>query len=167
MPKISEILESEERNHGDYIRLYPEGVFYKAYECSAWLACICLHKFMVKKKFVNNVGREIVSVGFPKASLEKWAGSRKLEFDTDSVRIVLEESEKELFTIEKFKAWKTSSVIGAEKTCVDERQQEVCRQLLEFPIESKTPMECMMFLYRMKQNLNKDTNGHIYESSRL
>ena len=61
-------------NNGAYIRLYAEGIFYKAYERSAWVACRVLHPFMVKKRAVRKVGQEVVSIGFPKTSLDKWAG---------------------------------------------------------------------------------------------
>lgn len=40
MPSIDKRLENESQNNGSFIRLYPEGAFYKAYERSALLACI-------------------------------------------------------------------------------------------------------------------------------
>ena len=58
MPQISTILQNEQQNAGDRIRLYAEGIFYKAYERSAWVACRVLHPFMVKKRAVRKVGQE-------------------------------------------------------------------------------------------------------------
>ncbi|MBE6292704.1 MAG: hypothetical protein E7091_09905 [Bacteroidales bacterium] len=58
MPQISTILQDEQQNAGDRIRLYAEGIFYKAYERSAWVACRVLHPFMVKKRAVRKVGQE-------------------------------------------------------------------------------------------------------------
>ena len=55
MPQISTILQAEQQNAGDRIRLYAEGIFYKAYERSAWVACRVLHSFMVKKRAVRKV----------------------------------------------------------------------------------------------------------------
>lgn len=55
MPQISTILQDEQQNNGSYIRLYAEGIFYKAYERSAWVACRVLHPFMVKKRAVRKV----------------------------------------------------------------------------------------------------------------
>ena len=63
MPQISTILQNEQQNAGDRIRLYAEGIFYKAYERSAWVACRVLHPFMVKKRAVRKVGQEVVSIG--------------------------------------------------------------------------------------------------------
>ena len=36
MAQIKDILQEEQRNDGLFIRLYAEGIFYKAYERSAW-----------------------------------------------------------------------------------------------------------------------------------
>ena len=49
MAQIKDILQAEQKNDGSFIRLYAEGIFYKAYERSAWTACRVLHPFMVKK----------------------------------------------------------------------------------------------------------------------
>ena len=83
MPSINEILEKESQNNGSFIRLYPEGAFYKAYERSAWLACMYQGNLLVKKRFVKKVNLEVRSVGFPKSSLDKWAVGRKVETDDD------------------------------------------------------------------------------------
>ncbi|MBR5149491.1 MAG: hypothetical protein IKV15_09925 [Bacteroidaceae bacterium] len=91
MPQIAVILQDEQQNLGDSIRLYAEGIFYKAYERSAWVACRVLHPFMVKKRAVRKVGQEVVSIGFPKTSLDKWAGARRVEhIGNDCVKRVLD-----------------------------------------------------------------------------
>ncbi|MBR6602338.1 MAG: hypothetical protein IKK87_10960 [Bacteroidaceae bacterium] len=64
MPQISTILQDEQQNVGDRIRLYAEGIFYKAYERSAWVACRVLHPFMVKKRAVRKVGQEARHGGY-------------------------------------------------------------------------------------------------------
>ena len=78
MPSINEILENESQNNGSFILLYPEGMFYKAYKRSAWLACMYLGNLLVKKRYIKKVQQDVVSVGFPKSSIEKWAGGRKI-----------------------------------------------------------------------------------------
>ena len=100
MPQISTILQAEQQNDGAHIRLYSEGVFYKAYERSAWVACRVLHPFMVKKRAVRKVGQEVVSIGFPKTSLDKWAAGRRVErVDDDCVLIYVNESEAMPFAV--------------------------------------------------------------------
>lgn len=55
MPQISTILQAEQQNDGGRIHLYAEGIFYKAYERSAWVAFRVLYPFMVKKRAVRKV----------------------------------------------------------------------------------------------------------------
>ena len=82
--EISAVLNDEGQNNGCHIRLYSEGIFLKAYERSAWVACRVLHPFMVKKRAVRKVGQEVTSIGFPKTSLAKWAAGRRVESVDDS-----------------------------------------------------------------------------------
>lgn len=46
---INEILKTEQqRQVNDYwrvVNLYQEGSFYRAYECSTWLYCVCIKEF--------------------------------------------------------------------------------------------------------------------------
>ncbi|MBQ9184401.1 MAG: four helix bundle protein [Bacteroidales bacterium] len=72
-----EIFEFEKSNPG-VIRLYPEGTFYKAYEQSAYALCKYVHAFKVSCNYVKTIGDYIVGVGFPKSSLQKWAGGRNM-----------------------------------------------------------------------------------------
>ena len=103
MAQIDTILREEGHNDGSFIRLYSEGIFYKAYERSAWMACRVLHPFMVKKRAVRKVGQEVVSIGFPKTSLQKWAGGRRMEDAGDeSVLIHLSEEECVSFDEKEF-----------------------------------------------------------------
>lgn len=49
---------SQESKNTDRIYLYREGVFYKAYERSAYLFVKHIKPFMVKKRLVKSVKRE-------------------------------------------------------------------------------------------------------------
>lgn len=156
MPSINEILENESQNNGSFIRLYPEGAFYKAYERSAWLACMYLGSLLVKKRFVKKVNLEVTSVGFPKSSLDKWSGGRKVETDDDYVTIILEDSEILEYSEEVFQKWKDSTGNQDERKGENNGNEfeEIHDRILSFPIENKTPMECMMFLSELKALLN-------------
>lgn len=68
--KISEIIEIESKNAGE-INLYLEGLFWKAYEQSAYLFSKNIASLVVKKKRMKKLNKEIVSLGFPKSSLER------------------------------------------------------------------------------------------------
>ena len=72
MPTKKEIYDIEQTNTG-VIHLYPEGMFYRAYEKSAFLLCTVIHPFKVSGHFVKTIGDNLLSVGFPQSSLEKWS----------------------------------------------------------------------------------------------
>jgi hypothetical protein len=59
---IKEILDSEDKNKG-YIYLRLEGIFWKAYEQSAYLFIREMKPFKVVKHFVKAVEQNIVSLG--------------------------------------------------------------------------------------------------------
>lgn len=164
MPQISTILQDEQQNNGAHIRLYAEGVFYKAYERSAWVACRVLHPFMVKKRAVRKVGQEVVSIGFPKASLSKWAGTRRVEpIGDDCVVIYMNDDEALPFAADEYEAWKAGIDLAVKEAVNEPEVQqtaavgtveaEVCQAIRRFPIESKNPIECMLFVAELKRML--------------
>ena len=73
MATVSEILQIEDANDGKTITLFGEGGFYRAYNRSAWLACLLMKDFKVTKRHIKIVDRDIAFVGFPKGSLDTWA----------------------------------------------------------------------------------------------
>ena len=165
MAQIKDILDEEGRNDGTFIRLYAEGIFYKAYERSAWAACRVLHPFMVKKRNVRKVGQEVVSIGFPKTSLPKWAGGRRIEpLGEDSVLIHLSDDERMPFDEQEFSAWKSETALLSVSEAVPEQPKteqpaltsvevDICQSIRRFPIENKSPMECMLFVSELKNRL--------------
>lgn len=163
MAQIKDILQEEQRNDGSFIRLYAEGIFYKAYERSAWTACRVLHPFMVKKRAVRKVGQKVVSIGFPKTSLPKWAGGRRIEtLGEDSVLIHLSEEECVPFDEKDFEKWKSGVTLPVDEEKLELPSAEsiatsvevsICQSIRCFPIENKSPMECMLFVSELKNRL--------------
>lgn len=163
MPQISTILQAELQNGGAHIRLYSEGIFYKAYERSAWVACRVLHPFMVKKRAVRKVGQEVVSIGFSKTSLDKWAAGRRVErVDDDCVLIYMNESEAMPFAVDEYEAWRAGIELASKETASEpvaiateasDAEKEVCQAIRRFPVESKSPLVCMLFVAEVKRML--------------
>lgn len=154
MPTTDAILHAEAQKEKHTIILYPEGIFYKAYEHSAWLACLTLGQFLTKKKFIKKVGRDVISIGFPKTSLGKRIGGRKTELHDDIVMVFLNQDESEMIAECDYNKWKDSidSITDANQE-VRLSENDLISQIRDFPIESKTPIECMIFLSHLKQNL--------------
>lgn len=121
-----------------------------------------LHPFMVKKRAVRKVGQEVVSIGFPKTSLMKWAGTRRVEYmGDDCVVICMNDDEALSFAADEYEAWKAgidlvvkevvSEPEGQQATVVGAVEAEVCQAIRRFPIESKNPIECMLFVAELKR----------------
>ena len=78
MPKIEEILQQErERNINDLV-LFLEGKFWKAYEQSAYVLT-CLYGFKPTKRYIKLIGEEVISVGFPEESLQKYLSNARVD----------------------------------------------------------------------------------------
>ena len=76
---IQEITDIEEKNE-DCIFLYKEGIFWKAYQRSAFLTVTRFRPdFMVKVKYMKCVGMKVFSVGFPTTSLSSVFGESPIE----------------------------------------------------------------------------------------
>lgn len=62
----------EDANPGQ-VYLYPEGIFYKAYQKSAWILCTKVHPFKVSSRLLKGLEGPLLSVGFPQSSLDKFS----------------------------------------------------------------------------------------------
>lgn len=158
MATIQSVLEKVEVSPPDRILLHKEGIFWKAYEQSAMRIHECLRHCMLKRKKVKVVGREVISAGFPLSSLETWAETRQFRVMEDWAEIVLSKGEAE--GLPDFEEWKNSvpASIGDKKSegnsampC--DLRDSVLRRISAFPVESKTPVECMLFLLDLKRRI--------------
>lgn len=82
-----EIVARERRSDGTVL-LYPEGMFYKAYEQSAFILCTKVHPFKVSVRELKGMDGPLVSVGFPQSSLSRWTAESSIEPYGDGVMAV-------------------------------------------------------------------------------
>lgn len=167
MNTIIQILSTESANTSN-IYLYREGIFYKAYERSAYAFVTGVQKFMVKKKFVKCANQEVVSIGFPSDGLYKHFTKEQVIEKDNGVQVNLEHQ----MDLSAFELWKQSIVLTEEKpkqivssskplsapisntdnvSSSTSSTQELLMKIRMFPIEIKTPMECMLFLSEIKR----------------
>lgn len=142
MNTIIQILSAESVNTSN-IYLYREGLFYKAYERSAYAFVTGVQKFMVKKKFVKCTNQEVVSIGFPSDGLYKHFTKEQVIEKDNGVQITLTQP----IDIVAFEQWK-QSVNALTDT---QSAPDLLMEIRMFPIEIKTPMECMLFLSEIKR----------------
>lgn len=151
-----EILEHEEPS-STVVHLYREGLFWKAYEYSAYRFIFGINRFKASKKYVKTVAEEVVSIGFPVTSLGKFSEL----FD------IVTSSEKQMTIVPKnihsevsFEDWKASVISNEAKLKTEDKHADddfakcIIDEINHFNLESKTPMECMMWLSQLKGKLN-------------
>lgn len=93
MATIKEKLRLETEKPLNTVILHREGIFYIAYEHSAWLFSVAVHTFKVKKQYVKCVAQDVVSIGFPMNSLEKLAAGRSFTVENGVVHLVVAQDE--------------------------------------------------------------------------
>ena len=147
-------LEREKQNHE--IILHREGIFYIAYEHSAWLFSVAIHSFKVKKQYIKCVAQDVVSIGFPMTSLDKSVAGCKMVNENGMLRLLLPVDK--LPPKNDFEHWKNMQqrVTGQteQNTEINEtdigKKLELLNRINDFSIENKTPLECMLFLSEIK-----------------
>lgn len=150
MASVSEILQTEHSKAQNTIVLFDEGLFYKAYEQSAY-ALVNEYGFKPSKKFVKLVGQSIVSVGFPKSALDKYApNATKVNEKTLLVSFGCD--------INGFEEWKnTIEVAGRDvqvSASIPMEYEDIVREIRAFSIETASPLECMLFISEIKKKIN-------------
>lgn len=161
MSNLQEILKTESENT-DKIHFYREGVFYKAYEKSAYLFVTHVKPFMVKKLFVKSVNQEVVSIGFPTNSLRNYFEADKIQEKDNEAEVPLDVA----VNLSDFESWRENVAVTPAKeqsakvnsrtsTAADmsEDERTIVMKIKTFPIEVKTPLECMVFLSELKKIL--------------
>lgn len=180
MAKLSEIIDHERQRTTPesmrQIRLWAEGNFYRAYEWSAWLCVRYIRQFKVTKRYIKSVKAEMVFVGFPKSSLEKFylEGAQMDDLGEIGMMMTLPEGlvhpDSEDSTLEaEFNDWKTTVALTGGADEENEKKDKygqaggggkpmtltaIMRRVMEYQVEQHSPIDCMMFLAEVKQQLS-------------
>ena len=177
MSQLKEILQIEiERNTLEQctaIHLFREGTFYRAYEWSAWLCQRFFPELKVTHRLLKS-GDDIVFVGFPLTSIDRYTpqGATIAPTGENSIDIILPadvlpaDAKTEMLAGD-FTNWiQSQPLTEASKKKVEESRVEAARnahprltdvmlRILAFPIEQRSPMECMVFLADMKKQISE------------
>ena len=174
MSQLKEILERE-RERGTLercavIHLFREGTFYRAYEWSAWLCVRYIQQFKATRRVLKSQEGSVVFVGFPVTSLAKFTpeGATATVEEDKGAEIMLPatvfppEAGIEALS-EDFGNWKSSvPLAGSSKKETEGRTNgsghptrvtDIMHLILAYPIEQKSPLECMAFLADIKQKI--------------
>lgn len=148
------------------IFLYREGMFWKMYNISAFNFIRKVKVYAVKKKYVKEVKEVVASIGFPDAilkdNLERLRPlSKAINVSEKIIEIELNES------VEGYRDWFDQTVVERneikviterelEKVNVKEenfRGEDILKELRDFPIMQKTPIEVQMFVVELQGKL--------------
>lgn len=161
MAQIKEILETE-RNNRDKIYLYREGLFYKAYEHSAYLWVHNVCEYEVRCRYVKIVNQNVISIGFPQNALKSKVIGLKTEEFPQGVIIHAGEDIPDC-DFDKWKSELVNKAQNVDKTlecqepsiCYgrENKYGDVIDELRRFPIETSSPIDCMMLVSRLKKML--------------
>lgn len=177
MSQLKEILATErERNSLEQcavIHLFREGTFYRAYEWSAWLCLRYFTELKVTHRLLKG-GEDIVFVGFPLTSLDRYTPQGSIVLPSGDKSIVMTlpaeafSPDIDAETLQSgFVDWKQSQpMTEASKKKVEEervrternahpRLTDIMLRILAYPIEQHSPMECMTFLGDIKQQISE------------
>ena len=150
---FSEILALERDNHNQII-LFREGIFWKAYEKSAFLICEHIRPFKTSKKCVKSLGSTcMIYIGFPEATEEQLFRNLERAEDEGTRRVY---NCTFPFDEESFLQWKDDTPVKERKvnTPSCENASDIEERLRSFDLALATPMDCMMLVAELKKMLH-------------
>ena len=179
--QLSEIIEKEkQRNDTELCRkayLYREGKFLRAYEWSAWLFVKYVNDFKVTTRQSKAAEQPVSMIGFPLTSMDKFTPTGAfVEPQTDGsivlalpLEAIPDDVDVKLLASE-FAQWKMQQPISESKKEKKDIEREsfddedfhlshrvtlssVMQHILAYPLERKSPMECVEFISDLKRQL--------------
>lgn len=154
MTAIKEILKTEATNSG-YIYIYHDGVFWKAYQRSAYMFIMhCRIGHMTEYQYIKSVARNVLSVGIPFSSFDECFDNADIQnVSNDCVKIKVDG-----FRIDDYLEWfltmKRMNVVTNEPDQDDYILQTANSVLCEFDETKATLSECVMMIDKLKSILN-------------
>ena len=154
--KLSEILLLESNNN-KVIHLLKDGLFWRAYNVSAFLFVSHIKKYQLTKKFYKNVNAEVVHLGFPDTVLpDLLKGLTQADIQRDEKHIIIKK-----YSCEKsqYDDWKASIQlkIGKAASSPSNNNVGILQRIASFDTLNKTPFECQQFLVKLQTELKDVT----------
>lgn len=158
--QIKAIIAQESTNTCSII-LFREGIFWRAYERSAFLFTKHIKPYQLTKKYFKNVESEVVFCGFPNTTLDELLAKvcdKEIFKEDDTIRIAgFEKVENEVFNV-----WKNGIPIAVKESepeySVNDNsynsKEVVLQSLRNFRVANSTPLECQQFLMEMQKQLD-------------
>ena len=141
------------------MRFYRNGVFLVAYEQSAYLFHRFVHQYKVSRRTGKAVATDVVSIGFPQAIVNSLFEGRTCEENNGAIVVALHDDES--YTDAEFAEWRAGVPLAAPTSRVKKSKSskgvddniDIIERIREFPLDNRTPIECMLFLSELKHSL--------------
>ena len=170
-----ERIDKEDRNHNCLI-LYKEGIFFKAYEQSAYAFHTRIQPFQLKAKTLKDVEQPYITLGFPQSQQEKYLSGLKI-IEENPEYLIAELPEP--INKDAFVSWKSGVLAstatqepssdageGAERPDAQpEPERELTEgnaalaallnKVLDLNMAAMTPMTAFNFLYQFQTDLKE------------
>jgi hypothetical protein len=151
---LATLQEKLDRETGQKIFLYKQGVFWTAYEQSAIM--LSRHKPLKKSvRFVKTVNQQVISVGFPDATLAFYSDIFGPFVETDSNVGYFElhgtDEGLDLAALRE----EILQQLPEEVPDTPNRSTDLAEQILSFRLAEKTPLEAMMFVRNLQDTLRQ------------
>lgn len=141
-----ELISLESGNH-DEIRLYKVGMFWCAYERSAYMMCSQVRELKVKADRVKSAGGQVLcKVGFPLNSFDTTAASLVVKSRTDD-EVVLKATRA--ITEDQFLEWKNTHTVADSSE--PSAEGDIVKMIRGFNVAVHTPMQCMDFIMELQR----------------
>ena len=171
-----EHIKDETRTKEDFlkIKLHKEGNFWRAYEWSAYLCEFYPNSLSENEKLkptykdVKGIDNSLIFVGFPTSSFKKFfptIDNKDFFDDKDGVKLIDVSKEFDKIAFENIESllneWKKKYKTNSPKSANSSSNSfkcnninDVMESLKTFPIESKSHIECLLFLSDLKKKIN-------------
>lgn len=158
--------EKLSRETGNQIHFYREGMFWKLYNQSAFNFSQRVKQYLLKKKYVKELKQPIVTMGFPdvvlKENLERLKEYTLSVSVSDKVVEVVLKEELPGYP-EWFEGVKEAEEIKEKVPAVivappDSEGEQILKDIRDFPILQKTPLEVQMFFIELQNRVMKLVN---------
>ena len=168
-----ERIDKEDRNHNCLI-LYKEGIFFKAYEQSAYVFHTRIAPFQLKVKTLKDVEQPYITLGFPQSQQEKYLSGLKI-IEENPEYLIAELPEP--INKDAFVSWKLgvlastatqepSSDAGEGAKHPDAQPERelteenaalaaLLNKVLDLNLAAMTPMAAFNFLYQFQTDLKQ------------
>ena len=162
---IKEIYE-EEQNNSQSIIFHKEGLFWRAYERSAYAVIATIREFKATYKQYKVIqNRYLVYIGIPEKTLNAVTATFKCDYADETKRIF---ALKTLTNLQNYNDWKealahiylsidNNKIVNnnevLDKHELEGNQTAILSAIRGFDMANKTPIECMLFLANIQKRI--------------